>query len=305
MKKIAIISFLTLIVIVTEAQWNGTSLDGNTYRNGNVGIGNSNPDANLTIGGGDLVTYNLKIKDQVGRAIELISPTVGSAVGRLKITGTNSDLRLGVSSFPDAFHVHGASGNVGIVSTNPDANLTIGGKELITYNLKIKDQAGRAIELVSPTVGSAVGRLKITGTNSDLRLGVSSFPDAFHIHGASGNVGIGTTNPDSKLAVNGTVHAKEVKVDLIGWPDFVFEKDYELKTLEEVEEHIKANGHLPEIPSEAEVTENGINLGEMNAKLLQKIEELTLYLIEQNKENQAQQERIERLEEKLNQLESK
>lgn len=71
---------------------------------------------------------------------------------------------------------------------------------------------------------------------------------------------------------------------LLLWSDFVFENDYDLPTLEEVEEHIAENGHLPEIPSEAEVTENGINLGEMDAKLLQKIEELTLYLIEQNKE---------------------
>ncbi len=62
-----------------------------------------------------------------------------------------------------------------------------------------------------------------------------------------------------------------------GRSDFVFENDYELRTLEEVEQHINEKGRLPEIPSETEVTENGINLGEMNAKLLQKIEELTLY----------------------------
>ncbi|VXD10886.1 hypothetical protein [Marinoscillum sp. 108] len=119
----------------------------------------------------------------------------------------------------------------------------------------------------------------------------------------TGNVGIGTTSPDSKLSVNGTVHTKEVKVDLIGWSDFVFEKEYELLTLEEVEQHINENGHLPEIPSEAEVTENGINLGEMDAKLLQKIEELTLYMIDINKqvqqltlENQELKEKVQSLE---------
>lgn len=100
---------------------------------------------------------------------------------------------------------------------------------------------------------------------------------------SNGNVGIGTTQPDTKLAVNGTIHTKEVKVDLNGWSDFVFDNDYNLRTLDEVEQHINENGHLPEIPSEAEVTENGINLGEMNAKLLQKIEELTLYMIDMNK----------------------
>ena len=100
-----------------------------------------------------------------------------------------------------------------------------------------------------------------------------------------GNVGIGTTNPTNKLDVNGTIHSKEVKVDMNGWSDFVFKKEYNLPTLEEVEKHITEKGHLENIPTEKEVLENGINLGEMNAKLLQKIEELTLYMIEMKKEN--------------------
>ncbi len=109
-----------------------------------------------------------------------------------------------------------------------------------------------------------------------------------------GTVGIGTASTFGyKLAVNGTIGATEVKVEnTSAWPDFVFDKSYELRTLEEVEEHINKKGHLPEIPSESEVSENGINLGEMNAKLLQKIEELTLYLIEQNKQNQAQHKQL-------------
>ncbi len=121
----------------------------------------------------------------------------------------------------------------------------------------------------------------------------------------AGNVGIGTANIGSyKLAVNGSIRSKEVKVEA-NWPDFVFEEDYELRTLEEVEQHINKNGHLPEIPSEAEVNENGINLGEMNAKLLQKIEELTLYLIEEHKNNQKLQEEVEQLKEKVYLLENK
>lgn len=99
-----------------------------------------------------------------------------------------------------------------------------------------------------------------------------------------GNIGIGTTTPDSKLAVNGTIHSKEVKVDMTGWSDFVFKKEYRLPTLEEVQKHITEKGHLENIPSQEEVLKNGISLGEMNAKLLQKIEELTLYLININKE---------------------
>jgi hypothetical protein len=119
-----------------------------------------------------------------------------------------------------------------------------------------------------------------------------------------GKIAIGTTDfsGNHKLRVEGSIGAREIKVEINGWSDFVFENNYELRPLEEVEQHINEKGHLPEIPSEAEVVENGINLGEMNAKLLQKIEELTLYLIEQNKElktqksqNQAQQELIEQL----------
>ena len=112
----------------------------------------------------------------------------------------------------------------------------------------------------------------------------------------SGNVGIGTTNPQNKLDVNGTIHSKEVKVDMLGWSDFVFKKEYNLPTLEEVEKHITEKGHLENIPSEKDVLENGINLGEMNAKLLQKIEEMTLYMIEQNKQIIDLKYRLEKVE---------
>jgi len=101
---------------------------------------------------------------------------------------------------------------------------------------------------------------------------------------SNGNVGIGTINPKNKLDVNGTIHSQEVKVDMNGWSDFVFKKEYNLPTLEEVEKHIADKGHLENIPNEEEVLKNGINLGEMNAKLLQKIEEMTLYMIEMKKE---------------------
>lgn len=106
-----------------------------------------------------------------------------------------------------------------------------------------------------------------------------------------GDVGIGTTNTFGyKLAVNGTIGATEIKVETTSpWPDFVFDSGYKLKEIGEVEEFIKENMHLPDFPSAKEVQINGINVGEMDAKLLQKIEELTLYMIEQNK-------RIEKLE---------
>ncbi|OKS84904.1 hypothetical protein RG47T_0342 [Mucilaginibacter polytrichastri] len=101
----------------------------------------------------------------------------------------------------------------------------------------------------------------------------------------NGNVGIGTKSPDAKLTVSGTIHSSAVLVDQnVPTPDYVFDKEYDLATLKEVKTYIDKNHHLPEIPSAAEVAKDGINLGEMNTKLLKKIEELTLYLIEKDKE---------------------
>lgn len=98
------------------------------------------------------------------------------------------------------------------------------------------------------------------------------------------NVGIGTTTPDYKLDVIGTIRTQELKVDMQG-ADFVFEDDYNLRPLDEVEAFVKENKHLPEIAPAAEMQANGVNQSEMNQKLLQKIEELTLYMIEIKKEN--------------------
>ena len=114
-----------------------------------------------------------------------------------------------------------------------------------------------------------------------------------------GNVGIGTASTFGyKLAVNGAIGAKEVKVETTSpWPDYVFEPTYQLTPLTKVAQFITENKHLPEVPSAKEVATNGINLGEMDATLLRKIEELTLYLIEVNKEQAAQKARMEKLEE--------
>ena len=106
---------------------------------------------------------------------------------------------------------------------------------------------------------------------------------------SDGNVGIGTTNPTSKLTVAGNINSREVKVSVDAGADFVFEKDYALPSLQEVEKFVTENKHLPEIASAKEMQKEGINLSEMNMKLLQKIEELTLYVIEQNKRIELQQ----------------
>ena len=122
------------------------------------------------------------------------------------------------------------------------------------------------------------------------------------IGSANGNVGIGVLNPREKLSVNGNIRSKEVKVEAVNWPDYVFEEDYKITSLENLEKYIKANKHLPEIPTAREVETNGLELGEMNRALLKKVEELTLYLIEQNKTLFEQQKLLERQQEDINNL---
>ena len=115
----------------------------------------------------------------------------------------------------------------------------------------------------------------------------------------NGNVGIGTLNPTSKLTVAGNINAREVKVTVDAGADFVFEKGYKLPSLETVDQFIIENKHLPEIASAQKMQKEGINLSEMNIKLLQKIEEMTLYIIEMKKDNDKQNEKIKALENKL------
>ncbi|MCF6405435.1 hypothetical protein L3C95_21195 [Chitinophaga filiformis] len=115
-----------------------------------------------------------------------------------------------------------------------------------------------------------------------------------------GNLGIGTRNTGtSKLAVEGTIAARRVKVtQATTWPDFVFDAEYKLPSLQEVEAYIKANKHLPDVPSAEEVAKDGQDVGEMNRILLQKVEELTLHVIEQEKELNSLRERIKAVESK-------
>ena len=203
-----------------------------------------------------------------------------------------------------------ASGNVGIGTTNPLDKLQIG--EGITFH-----SGGHKVIGFSYVPSGSVdldetaysGEIRFDPGQGELMLGVSSSitsnPTTRIIMRKDGNVGIGTTNPGTwKLAVNGNIRAKEIKVET-GWSDFVFEDSYDLPTLEEVEQHIKEKGHLKDIPSAREVEENGIFLGEMDAKLLQKIEELTLYMIALKKENREQKFQIEKLQKAIDQLQKK
>jgi hypothetical protein len=121
----------------------------------------------------------------------------------------------------------------------------------------------------------------------------------------TGNVGIGTTTADYKLTVNGKIKAEEVQVVVDVPADYVFEENYQLKPLEEVEKFVKENKHLPGVPDAQTLINNGWQVGEMNNKLLEKVEELTLYMIELKKENEHLKQKNKNLDTRLLNIENK
>lgn len=122
----------------------------------------------------------------------------------------------------------------------------------------------------------------------------SQFP--LIINANTGRVGIGTMNPSHALSVNGGIKAREVVVSNSGWADYVFDKDYKLIPLSEVEKFVEANNHLPNIPSAQDIETQGISVGDMQRLQMEKIEELTLHLIEKDKQIQSLEERLSKLE---------
>ena len=169
-----------------------------------------------------------------------------------------------------------AEGSMAIGTTiHPDFRLHVNGKAKFTVNNSELDilQWGLAGPL-----GMTIRSQDINGGSLSLAFTAKNF--YFH----SGGVGIGTNKVAGyKLSVEGKMRAREIEVNALTWADFVFADDYQLSSLYEVENYIKENNHLPNVPSEKEVAKDGINLGEMDAILLRKIEELTLYIIEQDK----------------------
>lgn len=121
----------------------------------------------------------------------------------------------------------------------------------------------------------------------------------------NGNIGVGTTSPQSKLAVNGTITGQEVKVTQTGWSDFVFDSAYRLPRLSNITNYIKTYHHLPDIPSAEQIENKGLNLGNMEKKQMQKIEELTLYQINADKRITQLEKELSELKEEVEQLKNK
>ena len=121
----------------------------------------------------------------------------------------------------------------------------------------------------------------------------------------NGFVGIGTRSPQSQLSVAGTITTQRVRVTMTGWSDYVFDPGYRLPSLQELELLIQQHKHLPGIPSEDDIAKDGLDLGSMQQKQMEKIEELTLYLIAQNKKLLAQEAQLLAQEKRLKALEAK
>jgi hypothetical protein len=302
MKKL----YTTLVAIMAISQfsfgqWTTNPSTNDAYNNnvsGKVGIGTITPKAKLDVTTGTsaltsatLQTWNW-VDDPNNWGLRLDQYHTGSAIDQRFIQ------RMGTSDLNVlTFHL----GNVGIGTTTPGAKLDIAGTMQSDKASANGDGANiilrnaNAATLTTETRSSVWldndGKLKlrsVTGHGIAFR-NTHNSNDILHIN--DNGMAIGAALPTGyMLAVNGKVITKEIRVDA-SWADYVFNEDYKLRTISEVESYIKKNHHLPDVPSAAEVEKNGVALGETVSLLLKKIEELTLYLIEKDKQvdNQKKQ----------------
>ncbi|WP_421939097.1 hypothetical protein [Pedobacter sp.] len=288
---------------------------------GNVGIGTTTPLEKLDVRGNTFVNGGIISSvagAEIGGNIQINNPAkaVNGAASSWKIfnmTGAYGN-SLQFWAYDNLGCTQGGlcanrltlmdNGNVGIGTTTPAEKFQVNGNVRwggdTNYIYSGQDATGVYFEQSSDVPAQNKIRLQ-TSRNGDhinytyLSVDATNGFSFQTIGNANGNVGIGTANPDEKLAVNGKIHAREVRVDAKDWPDYVFKPGYKLPTLNEIEKQIKEKGHLPDMPSAKIVEKNGLELGEMLKLQQQKIEELTLYMIAQQKEiNDLKQRLIEK-----------
>jgi hypothetical protein len=288
--------------------------------NGSIGIGTTTPGAplevrtdqngdtrllvrNLFAGGNAVARYDLSTNTGFSYAIMGLHDNAGSPFYQFSVGSAVTTAYYDAPEFNfrnvagDVRLKIGNNGNIGIGTTTPWAKLDIrtagaapGDQSALNLNNPSNDPYGT----VSITMGSSnASSAMISQQRNNTGNGAALFFSTSDNTGTNqprmwisdaGNVGIGTLAPQAKLAVNGDIFSKKLKVFQTGWSDYVFNANYRLRPLSEVEQYIKQNHHLPEVVSAEEVEKNGLDVGDNQATLLKKIEELTLYVIEQDKQ---------------------
>lgn len=248
---------------------------------GNVGIGTASPTTNKLQVTGNTDGLGVAFENTgTGGLIWDIQSTAGSSgYGQGKLA-----FNLESSGSAGNKMVIQSNGNVGIGTTSPGSKLVVAQPGSSTGLSDVQANAGLFNAAGGGTLGLAIAH--DNGSNRPIIQSVSSGTAfSMSINPYGGNVLIGKTsqtNSAYKLDINGSARANEVVVNTTG-ADFVFENDYKLRKLSEVKFYIDKNHHLPEIPSATDMKKDGLNVGEINTKLLQKVEELTLYAIDQEK----------------------
>lgn len=257
--------------------------------NGNVGIGTTDPTSKLAIQG---AATEIHIKNDATNTLAM-----GNYDGN---SHWIKSINLGVALTPISFQASNFNfdtGNVGIGTTSP---FTIGG----TAKFSINASSGAPFTFGISSTDAVYLRRYGVGQYQFQTTGTGGNDGNLSLQSYGGNVAIGTTDSQGyKLAVNGSAIAESMTVKLHGsWPDYVFKKEYKLPSLTDVKTYIDKNNHLPDMPSEAEVSKNGANLGEIVKIQTKKIEELTLYLIEKDQKDKEKDTQLQLQQEQINQL---